>query len=274
VTIDLRDSTEPELVLAAQVLARVDTAAREAGIDYLVVGATARTILSIGLVGRPPERTTRDIDIAAAVGSWADFERLADKLEKRGRSPHSFLVEGVEVDVVPYGGIEGEDRTILWPDDHRMNVRGLSEAVDSAETVVLPGGLAARVPSIPALALLKLLTWWDRRASTRRDAIDLATMIDWYSSGTYFDRLYDDEMDVLARHDFDPGPAGAWLLGSHMPGLLDHPGTEALLRIVEDDDALARLANDTDLPSPRGQVLVRAMGEGIRYAARQGDGSD
>ena len=266
-TIDLRDSTEPELVVAAQVLARVDTAAREAGVDYLVVGATARTILSIGLVGRPPERATRDIDIAAAVGSWADFERLADKLEKRGRSPHSFLVEGVEVDVVPYGGIEGKDRTILWPDDHRMNVRGLSEAVDSAEMVLLPGGLATRVPSIPALALVKLLTWWDRRASTRRDAIDLASMIDWYSSGTYFDRLYDEEMDVLARHDFDPGPAGAWLLGSHMPGLLDHAGVEALLRIVEDDDSLARLANDTDLPSPRGRVLVRAMGDGIRDAA-------
>lgn len=272
-TIDLRDSTEPDLVVAGQVLARVDAIAREVGVDYLVVGATARTILSVGLVGRPPQRATRDIDVAVAVASWADFERLATKLERRGRSPHSFLVEGVEVDVVPYGGIESEDRTILWPDDHRMNVRGISEAVDSAETVLLPGGLATRVPSIPALALLKLLTWWDRRASTTRDAIDLATMIDWYSSGTYLDRLYDNEMDVLARHDFDPASAGAWLLGSHMAGLLDDAGVAALLRIVEDDDALARLANDTDVPSPRGQVWVRAMSEGIRDAARSGWGS-
>jgi len=271
VTIDLRDSTEPELILAAQVLAHIDAVAREAGVDYLVVGATARTILSIGLVGRPPERATRDIDIAAAVGSWADFKRLADKLEKRGRNAHSFLVEGVEVDVVPFGGIEGEDRTILWPDDHRMNVRGLSEAVESAETVLLPGNLTTRVPSIPALALLKLLTWWDRRASTRRDAIDLATMIDWYSSGTYFDRLYDEEMDVLVRHDFDPAPAGAWLLGSHMPGLLDPAGIAAVLRIVEDDDALAQLANDTGVPAPRGQALVRAMSAGIRDMARLGE---
>jgi predicted nucleotidyltransferase len=270
--IDLRDSTEPDLVLAAQVLTRLDAVAREAGVEYLVVGATARTILSIGLVGRPPERATRDIDIAAAVGSWADFERLADKLEKRDRSAHKFLVEGVEVDVVPYGGIEGEDRTILWPDDHRMNVRGLSEAVESAETVLLPGGLATRVPSIPALALLKLLTWWDRRAIDTRDAIDLATMIDWYSSGEYLDRLYDDEMDVLARHDFDPAPAGAWLLGSHMPGLLDHAGVTALLRIVEDEDTLAQLANDTRVPFPRGQLLVKAMGEGIRDTARLGEG--
>ncbi|MBN6034247.1 hypothetical protein [Amycolatopsis sp. 195334CR] len=120
--IDLRDSTEPDLVQAARVLARVDAAAREAGLDYLVVGATARTILSIGLVGRPPERSTRDIDIAAAV----------------------------------------------------------------AETVLLPGGLAVRVPSVPALALLKLLTWWDRRYDTR-DAIDLATtsITSWPAPGCW-----------------------------------------------------------------------------------------
>jgi predicted nucleotidyltransferase len=63
--IDLRDSTEPDVVLAAWVLARVDAVAHEAGVDYLVVGATARTILSIGVVGRPPERAARDIDIMA-----------------------------------------------------------------------------------------------------------------------------------------------------------------------------------------------------------------
>ncbi|MGC7102209.1 nucleotidyl transferase AbiEii/AbiGii toxin family protein [Amycolatopsis lurida] len=264
--IDLRDSTEPDLLLAARVLARIDAAAREAGVDYLVVGATARTILSIGLVGHPPERRTRDIDIAAAVDSWTDFEQLAEKFEKRGRGVHAFLVEGIEVDVVPYGGIEAEDRTVLWPDDHRMNVRGLSEAVESAEAVLLPGGLVIRVPSVPALALLKLLTWWDRRYDTTRDAIDLATMIDWYSSGEYFERLYDEEMAVLARHDFDHELAGAWLLGSHLPGLLDEEGVAALLQIVEDEEVLAKLANDTR--ALRGQILVRAMGEGIREAAR------
>lgn len=258
--IDLRDSTEPDVLLAARVLAHVDTAARDAGLEYLLVGATARTILSIGLVGSPPERATRDVDIAAAMGSWADFERLTGKLEKHGRSVHSFLIEGVEVDVLPYGDIEGEDRTILWPDDHRMNVLGLREAVASAETVLLPGGLVIRVPSIPALALLKLLTWWDRRADTTRDAVDLATMIGWYSSEKYLGRLYENELDVLARYDFDPAQAGAWLLGSHMAAMLDDSGVAALLHIAEDDDVLARLARDARLPR---WDLMRAMGEGI-----------
>jgi predicted nucleotidyltransferase len=195
--IDLSASANPEVLLATRALTRVDAVARAAGVDYLVVGATARTILSLGLVGRPPERATRDVDIAAEVGSWDDFERLVSELEKHGRREHSFLVEGIEVDVVPYGGIEREDRTIRWPDDHRMSVRGLSEAVASAETVLLPGGLVVQVPAVPALALLKLPTWWERRALTTRDAIDLATMISWYSSETYLDLLYEEQLDLL-----------------------------------------------------------------------------
>ncbi|UUV34998.1 nucleotidyl transferase AbiEii/AbiGii toxin family protein [Amycolatopsis roodepoortensis] len=262
VMIDLSGSTEPDLRLAARVLARVDAVARAVGVEYLVVGATARTILSIGLVGGPPERATQDIDIAAAMGTWDDFEHFVSRLERHGRSVHSFLVEGVEVDVLPYGGIEDEDRTVLWPDDHRMNVRGLREAVASAESVLLPGGVLIKVPAVPALALLKLLTWRDRRATTTRDAVDLGTMIGWYSSGPYWDRLYDEELEVLERHGFDPALAGAWLLGSHMPGLLDADGVGVLLGIVGDEDAMGRLGNDVRLT--RGPELVRVLAEGIK----------
>ncbi|NED44084.1 hypothetical protein G3I65_29585 [Amycolatopsis sp. SID8362] len=239
--IDLSASADPEVLLAAKALARVDVAARTAGLDYLVVGATARTILSLGLVGRSPERATRDVDIAVEICTWDDFERLVGELDRHGDSVHSFLVEGVEVDVLPYGGIEREDRTILWPDDVRMNVRGLSEAVASAETVVLPGGLTVRVPSVPALALLKLLT-------------------------PYLDLLYEEKLELLGRHHYDPALAGAWLLGSQIPGLLDDEGKNALLRIVEDEDVLARLANDAR--APRAPELVRALGAGVRDAAR------
>ncbi|MFC9257920.1 nucleotidyl transferase AbiEii/AbiGii toxin family protein [Amycolatopsis thailandensis] len=266
--IDLSASTEPEILLAARVLARVDAIARAEAVDYLVVGATARTILSIGLVGGPPERATEDIDIAAAMGTWDDFEQFVSRLEPYGRSAHSFLVEGVEVDVLPYGAIEDEDRTILWPDDHRMNVRGLREAVASAEPVLLPGGLVIKVPAVPALALLKLLTWWDRRVETTRDAIDLGTMIGWYSSGPYLDRLYGEELEVLERNGYDPALAGAWLLGSHMPGLLDLEGVAVLLGMVGDDDVLARLANDVRLPR-RGR-LVEALADGIKEASSFG----
>lgn len=262
--IDLSASADREIALTARALVRIDAAARAAHLDYLVVGATARTILSIGLVGQPPGRSTRDVDIAVEVCSWEDFERLTGQLERHGRGVHKFLVDGVEVDVVPYGGIEREDRTILWPDDYRMNVRGLSEAAPTAETVVLPQGVTVRVPAVPALALLKLLTWRDRRNTTTRDADDLAEMISWYSSGAYFDRLYE-EPEVLEKNEYDPALAGAWLLGSQMTALLDGEGRRVLLQIAEDEDTLRLLA--ADARAPRAPQPMLALGAGIRDAA-------
>ncbi|WP_410624716.1 hypothetical protein [Amycolatopsis sp. cmx-8-4] len=48
--IDLSASADPEILLATRALTQVDAAAQAAGVDYLVVGATARTILSLGLI--------------------------------------------------------------------------------------------------------------------------------------------------------------------------------------------------------------------------------
>lgn len=260
-TIDLRDSTDFEIQRAAKVLARVDEVARSARIDYLVVGATARNIISVGLMGRPPERQTRDVDIAAEVGSWREFENLAMQLDHR-RGVHKFLVEGFEVDVLPYGAIERSDRTILWPDDHRMNVLGLREAVDSAEVAVLPGGLTVKVPSIPALALLKILAWRDRYLSDTRDAVDLATITRWYSEGRYFERLYTEELAKFERFEYDPVLVGAWLLGSRMRLLLDDEAAATLRRIADDGDLRGRLTRD--MAVVRASAMVEAMCEGIR----------
>jgi predicted nucleotidyltransferase len=66
--LDLSGSTTPELVAAAAVLARLDVRAAAAGVDYLVVGAAARNIQSLALLGRLPPRDTNDVDIAVAVG--------------------------------------------------------------------------------------------------------------------------------------------------------------------------------------------------------------
>jgi len=106
VTIDLRVSTDYEVLRATKVLARIDQAAREAQVHYLVVGATARSLISIDLLGMSPQRQTRDVDIAADVDSWDDFNSLVRNLHRHGRSAHKFIIEGTEVDVVPYGGIE------------------------------------------------------------------------------------------------------------------------------------------------------------------------
>lgn len=171
--------------------------------------------------------------------------------------------------MVPYSGIEQVDRTIMWPDDHVMNVLGFREAVDSAQTVLLPDGICVKIPSIPALALLKLFAWRDRHRADTRDALDLATIIEWYSSGKYFERLYDEDIAALEKFDFDPPPAGAWLVGSHIPGLLDDGGVAELLHVLDDEELMGRLANA--MGASRSELLVRALGQGVRDAVGEAE---
>ncbi|HWO60111.1 MAG TPA: hypothetical protein VNO31_08760 [Umezawaea sp.] len=158
-----------------------------------------------------------------------------------------------------------EGSEIRWPDDHVMNALGFREAVDSALTVVLPGDLSGKVPSIPALVLLKVFAWQDRHHDDIRDALDLRTMIEWYSSENHLDRLYDEHFATLEEFDFEPTQAGAWLLGSCIPGLLDDEGVATLLRVLDDQELMGRLARD--MGGYRPELLVRAMSRGVRDAA-------
>ena len=70
-----------------------------------------------------------------------------------------------------------------------MSVWGFSEALVSALAVQLPGEEAVLVASLPALALLKLWAWEDRRYLTRKDASDLWLLLRYYADAGNQDRL-------------------------------------------------------------------------------------
>ncbi|GEL94866.1 hypothetical protein CCO02nite_15240 [Cellulomonas composti] len=72
-TIDLSSSTEPRIAVASHVIAEVQAAIASPGTALMVIGATARDILSVGVTGEPPSRATADVDIAIAVPSWAAY---------------------------------------------------------------------------------------------------------------------------------------------------------------------------------------------------------
>ena len=249
--IDLSTSTDPDIGVAGRVLAVLDVAAKRVGVDYLVVGATARNVLSMAWSDRLPPRATRDVDVAVAVPDWPAFRRLTAGLTPRGGA-HAFTVSlagsPVEIDIVPYGGVEEPDRTVHLPDDHSLNVLGIQEVFDAAVTARLPGGAEVRVPTIPGLALLKIFTWRDRRLLSRRDATDLDEIINWYAEGPFLDQLYD-EVEILGRYDFDVALAAAHRLGRHIGLLAGRDCTTAVLAILGDDELRVRLANDMGRPA-------------------------
>ena len=259
--IDLSRSTDPRIAVASQVLAVVEAVAVRRGFRLMVVGATARDILSEAIVGSPPGRATADVDVAVAVPSWEAFDSLTADLTRVGRSRHRFLVSGVQVDVVPFGDVETADRRIDWGDGIRMSALGLSEAYVRAEQAQLPGETGVLVPTVDGLAVLKLSAWLDRRLETRRDAVDLQTIIGWYATGALLDELYDLDVGMLEMYDFDPALASAHRLGRHMAELLGR--SAGAMSALLDDENLGRLVADRPSSIADQAAALRAPRDGL-----------
>ena len=155
--------------------------------------------------------------------------------------------------MIPFGGVERRDRSIAWPPqgDEVMNVSGLAEALATAISVRLPGDVSVDVAALPAMALLKIWAWQDRKyTAPRRDAADLWEFLRYYGDAGNQDRLYGYEGEVpLASFEFDFEKAGAWLLGKDAREVLDHgpdrqtalDGLDAILRPEIDLDGSLQL---------------------------------
>src|SRR4051794_8863921 len=96
--------------------------ARTAEVEMLLVGATARDIALAAEGHAPPTRATHDVDIAIMVAAMEDFAAMTGTLTPDpDGGVHTFVLDGVKVDVVPFGGVERADRSIEWPDGTIMN---------------------------------------------------------------------------------------------------------------------------------------------------------
>jgi hypothetical protein len=133
-------STNPERIPFVDVLMALCDLAQAGGVQIMLVGATARDIALAAEGHDAPLRATNDVDIAVVVADAAAFERLvADLAAVPGGGAHKFRVNGIDVDIVPFGGIEREDRTVIWPDGSTMNTLGFTESLESALKLLLAG---------------------------------------------------------------------------------------------------------------------------------------
>lgn len=206
----------------------VQACTQSMGVEIMLIGAIARTVLLEHVFGLPPSRATRDVDFAAAVDSWETFEQLKNALiATRKFTPHASISHqlnyqpiGTEVigwiDIVPYGGVENDTAHIHWPnsDGMVMSVAGFKEAFAAAVNVEIDSTTSIAVVSLPSLMLLKLLAWTERSevAKQRSDAADMALLLKRFHQ-IAGERLYD-EGTPLQGYGFDIERTGAWLLGN------------------------------------------------------------
>ena len=270
-------SQKADLLPLAQVVGALQRVAQPMAVDFFLMGAAARDVMLRHGHNIEPGRQTRDVDFAVMVPDWASFETLrvalikgGDFLERPGPATHRLRHQsGLPLDIVPFGGIERADRTIAWPPDQStvFDCFGAREAFNAAVAVLLPQAVAVRVASIPALALLKVTAWQDRKLThPGRDADDLLLYLRSYMDCGNIDRAACDHGDLFTAEDYDHEAAGAQLLGRDMALLLDKPAIERVLGILlpqADAQGPLLLASQSGLNLEQARRLVDAVCEGL-----------
>lgn len=251
-------------------LQAVDAAARAAGADWFVAGATARDWLLQEMYSIDTLRATRDVDFGIAVRDWDVFQRVREVISGGGeflpdpRAVHRLnhrQVTGFHIDLVPFIPLAGAEGEIAWPPDRAlvMDVTGFEEAFDAAMRITLDDGFVVRVASLPGQALMKLFAWRDRRnEAVHKDAWDLRLLLTRYEEAGNRDRIYDE--GVMAIEDFDAARAAARLLGRDVAGLLRPRSRAALLLLL-----------DAELNAPESSALVEQIAY-VDAAGRVGQG--
>jgi predicted nucleotidyltransferase len=221
ISIDISGKIDTERV---GVLRLIKEVADSLGIPFFVVGAFARDVVFEHIHQIAAPRSTEDIDVGVEVANWEEFRQLTGVLIEHGlltatKSPHRFVAcsSAVVVDIVPYGGITDEEKRISWPPDHVMimSMLGFEEAYRSALKIRLSKDpvLEILVPSVPALALLKIISWDDAYPSRERDAQDLLFILENYDATGVEEKLYGSHVSLLTEEGFDPRLASVRLLG-------------------------------------------------------------
>lgn len=250
---------EPHLL---DILRRVDVVARKHEIEYFVAGALARDLILLHVFGKDTGRATRDVDLGLCIDDWAKFDTLRASLVQGGgftvqtKIAHRLVYRqpedrfGIPLDLLPFGGVEQADATIVWPPgmEIAMNVAGFAEARASALMVEVCTGLTVPVASLPSLAVLKLFAWRDRHLETPKDATDFLLIARHYADAGNLDRLYETESDLLQAADFDPELAGAMLLGKDARAVASAATAQTIADMLTEPRSRQRL-NDQLLQS-------------------------
>jgi predicted nucleotidyltransferase len=218
-------------------------------LPFFVVGATARDIFLHYLHDIRIVRATADVDLGIKVSSWREYEDLAKRLDESGqfhrtKAIHRFMhVGGYPIDLVPFGGIERDEAKFKWPPDYseEMNVLGFDDAYRCSQRICLRRSplLDVRFADPAGVTLLKIIAWRDRPTERTNDAKDLFQIVKHYLDLGNYERLVQEEWDILDTDDFNTVVAGARLLGRDLSRVSRAETAARLLQILREEAARA-----------------------------------
>jgi len=213
-------------------------------IPFFIVGALARDIIMEYFYEIKAPRMTMDIDLGIRVSSWNQFDQLINTLELSGdfkklKERHRVIYKDIIIDIVPFGSISDKNEKISWPPENEvvMSVIGFNEVYNNSTLVRLQNNpiLDVKIPTLPGLAILKLIAWKDNYPNRSKDAEDLLFIMKNYESAGISDKLYETELQLLESEDFDIQIAGIVLLGKEMSKICKNKTIEYLRKIIDEE---------------------------------------
>jgi predicted nucleotidyltransferase len=232
------------------------------GLRFFVIGAGARFLVHDWPHAITGGRGTTDWDIAVRVATWTEYEQLRSVLTRLDApfrptmSEHKFVhVQGRQLDVVPFGGVETEDRTVVYPTSgSTLSVLGFRECEEHCVPVDVGDGLRVNAVGSTGLVLLKAQTYLDRRPALTYDIQDIDFIVRTYGE-TLGDRsVFERASDVLQEERVAYEHVGAYLLGRDIAEIGFGNAAVAPLRtlLAELSDPKSRAADDVQVSKGRG----------------------
>lgn len=180
------------------------------GIDFYLVGATARDVWMRGVHDKPPKRATSDIDFCIMIKDSYVFDELKNYLiEEEGFVPYkenAFVLiwkDKTQVDLIPFGELEKEGvATVRGTGFTSMNVEGFKEVFEQASEEIQTEEMQFKVCTLSGIVILKLIAWDDRPEMRGDDIDDIADIIKNYFHFNS-DAIYEHHNDLFGDDDLD-----------------------------------------------------------------------
>ncbi|OGS21128.1 MAG: hypothetical protein A3J83_00720 [Elusimicrobia bacterium RIFOXYA2_FULL_40_6] len=207
--------------LLINVLSTISTIAKKLDIPFFLVGAMARDIIYEHCYEIKPPRATKDIDIGIRIPDLSKFDLLAGTLTSSCGFDKTNLIyrykrNEIILDIIPFGPIANADMKIEYhpKDNIFLSVLGFEEAYRYSPAIRINDNpeLDIKIPTIPGLFVMKLISWEEKYPDRKKDAQDMLFMLKNYEF-TDTDRLYESEETLLKEEKFDVHKANIRLLG-------------------------------------------------------------
>ena len=240
----------------------------------MLVGAFARDVWFWHIHGVETQRATEDIDISMEFPDWPSFSRFGDVLLGMGFTrpvpghPEKFLdpQSGQKLDLLPFGRLSDDGRSIVWPTDHGpWSILGFEESYSGAVILAIKESPhRIRMATLPGMILLKLISFYERTIDRKRkDGADIGFTLENYLASGNTGRLENGpDADIMDAVGGDIQRAVVVLLGRDM-GRLAQAATR--------DEIVNNLKQEVESPSrcPLARELCRNVADGKFPRARE-----